>query len=90
MYGLVISKFGESDLVKIASHKEKLYAIAEQEIVSYIKKRKLKKSGDISTLLNCLEIRDYESAMDLFGTITEKANEAIFMVLMEAEIIYDA
>ncbi len=90
MHGLVISKFGEDDTVKIASCKEKLYAIAEEEIMTYVRKHKLKRGGDVSTLLNCLEIRDYESAMDLFGTITEKAGEAIFMVLMEAEIIYDA
>ena len=90
MYALVVSQMGEEDVVKVSTTADALYSLAEEKILSYIKDRKLKKSGDVSTILNLLKCKDYDSAMDMFGATTEKAGEAIFMVLMKAELIYDA
>lgn len=92
MYALVIARDGKQDLAKIASVKEKLYLLATEEIDSYLKKNKksLKDSLALSTLKDALSIRDIDSAMDLFGTVTEENGSAIFLVIMKAEIIHDA
>lgn len=92
MYGLVISKSGKGDLVKVSSSKEKLYQIAREEIEKYLKmnKKSLRESDALTTLKEALSIRDIDSAMDLFGTITDENGTAIFLVIMKAEIIYDA
>lgn len=92
MFGLVISRHGKEDLVKISFSKEKLYNIAKEEIESYLKKNKksLKESNALITMREALQIRDIDSAMDLFGTVTEENGMAIFLVIMKAEIIHDA
>ncbi len=92
MFALVISKEGKSDVAKVSFSKERLYSIANEEISSYLKKNKksIKESLALSTLNDALSIKDVDSAMDLFGTVTEENGSPIFLVIMKAEIIHDA
>ncbi len=91
MHGLIITSHKEKDIVKVSFHKEKLLSLAEEEIRNYLQENKnLKKSNDLSALLDALQVKDIESAMDLFGVVTEKNGDPSFLVLIDAEIIYDS
>lgn len=93
MYGLVISRQKEGDLIKIFSSKQKAEKAAIELMSQYISNSKLEKSSlAYKTLLlvkECMSINDIEEATDLFGRITEELDSYVFLSIFKSEIICD-
>jgi hypothetical protein len=91
MYGLVIARHGDGDIIKISSTEEKLHQIVFAEIKQYLSKnKKIPKDEEFRLLLDSMQTSDAELAMEIIGNIAEKNNKPLFMAITKAEIVIDA
>jgi hypothetical protein len=92
MYGLVIAATGDkSDLIKVASTKEKLFEVVVNEIKNYISEnKKISRIPEVKFLMEAIQLGEIEAAMEIFGNIAEQNGNPMFMAIADAEIIYDA
>ena len=91
MYGLVITRGEDGDVIKVSSSKEKLFDIAVDEMKQYVSKnKKIPKDDLFLSWLEALQVKEIEMAIEIFGFIAEKNGNPLFMAITAAEIVYDA
>ena len=91
MYGLLIARKGDNDIIKIASTEEKLHQLVFEEVKGYLSKnKKIPKDEEFRLLLDSMQAKDAELVMEIIGNIAEKNNNPLFMAITKAEIIADA
>ena len=96
MFGLVISRAKDGDVIKVASNMNKLYSLILDEVESWTIQNKSalnknkKAKEDLKLVKDALMVKDFDSALDLFTLVTEHCNNCVIMSTAPVEIITDS